>query len=153
MGGLTPSVLPVALRAWIARTAERKKGPYQPPVLPWPESALILDVETTTDATQRLLFGSYRVGNFGDHGEFECLEEGLIYADDLPDTILPGWAVLQEYASTQATGHHQPASPGLAPLLAPRVPREAALEGCRGRGTHCRLQSGLRSHSTRHRVR
>jgi hypothetical protein len=84
MGRVTPSVLPVALRAWIARTAKQKKGPYHPPVLAWPESALILDVETTTDATQRLLFGSYRVGTFGAHGEFECLEEGLIYADDLP---------------------------------------------------------------------
>jgi hypothetical protein len=102
MGSVIPSVLPVALRAWIARTAERKKGPYRPPVLPWPESALILDTETTTDATQRLLFGSYRVGNFGDHGEFECLEEGLIYADDLPEYDPEGWAVLQEYASVQA---------------------------------------------------
>src|SRR3954454_5153386 len=102
MGGLRTSVLPVALRAWIARTADRKKGPYKPPVLPWPESALILDMETTIDATQRLLFGSYRVGNFGDHGEFECLEEGLIYADDLSEYCPAGWAILQEYASTHA---------------------------------------------------
>jgi len=113
MGSVTPSVLPVALRAWIARAAERKKGPYHPPVLPWPESALILDVETTTDATQRLLFGSYRVGNFGIHGEFDCLEEGLIYADDLSEYYPAGWAVLQEYASAEAPATTNLRRPGL----------------------------------------
>jgi hypothetical protein len=64
-----------------------------------------LDVETTTDPSQRLLFGSYRVGTFGLHGEFECFEEGLIYADDLPEYNPAGWAILQEYAST-----HEPAT-------------------------------------------
>jgi hypothetical protein len=53
---------------------------------------LVLDTETTTDATQRLLFGSYR---FIDRGG--CVEEGLFYADDmLPDQL----SVLQDYVRT-----------------------------------------------------
>jgi hypothetical protein len=39
----------------------------------------VFDTETRVDATQRLTFGSYR---FIDEGQ--CLEEGLFYADDLP---------------------------------------------------------------------
>jgi len=39
---------------------------------------LVFDTETRTDATQRLLFGSYRFIVQG-----ECLEEGLFYADDM----------------------------------------------------------------------
>jgi hypothetical protein len=110
MGQLTPSVLPVALRAWIAREQQQKKPPK---VLGWPEAALILDMETTIDASQRLIFGSYRVGNFGAHGEFECLEEGLIHADDLCERDPAGWAILQAYAKTHSPATGNPRRPTL----------------------------------------
>ena len=105
MGRVTHSVLPVALRAWIVRESERSKTPYRPRVLGWPEQALVLDMETTTDPSQRLLFGSWRLGNFGAHGEFECLEEGLIYADDLPNRDPKGWKRLKRYGR-----EHRPAT-------------------------------------------
>jgi hypothetical protein len=50
---------------------------------------LVFDTETTTDATQRLLFGSYR---FIDRAN--CLEEGLFYPEDLRPQEL---ALLSEY--------------------------------------------------------
>jgi hypothetical protein len=39
---------------------------------------LVFDTETRTDASQRLLFGSYRFIESG-----RCLEEGIFHADDL----------------------------------------------------------------------
>lgn len=57
-----------------------------------PETMLVIDTETTTDATQRLLFGSYR---FIDQGR--CAEEGLFYPDDLaPDQL----SILRDYVRT-----------------------------------------------------
>jgi lambda repressor-like predicted transcriptional regulator len=53
---------------------------------------LVLDTETTTDATQRLLFGSYR---FIDRSR--CVEEGLFYPDDLSSDQL---SILQDYVRT-----------------------------------------------------
>ena len=104
MGSVTRSVLRVALRAWIARQQRQRGNPaYTPPHLPWPEMALIFDAETTTDPTQRLLFGSWRLGRFGAHGSFECLEEGLFYDDDLPTRDPAAFAILQQYARD-----HQP---------------------------------------------
>ncbi len=105
MGRVTPSVLPVALRAWITRVAQDPKGVYRPPVLGWPEHVLVLDTETTTDPSQRFLFGSWRYGLFGPHGEFECLEEGLVHADDLETADPKGWPLLQQYVRT-----HRPAT-------------------------------------------
>lgn len=108
MGSLTQSVLRVALRAWIARADRPVKGEYRPQVLPWPKHVLVFDTETTADGVQRLLFGSWRLGLFGEHGEFECLEEGLIYADDLATRDPTGWKQLQEYVRT-----HLPATRNL----------------------------------------
>jgi hypothetical protein len=53
---------------------------------------LVFDTETRTDATQRLTFGSYRYFEAG-----RCLEEGLFYADDLPDADR---RVLEQYVAT-----------------------------------------------------
>jgi len=52
---------------------------------------LVLDTETTTDAAQQLLFGSYRV-----YDGTKLLQEGLIHADDLDTTSL---AKVQQYAA------------------------------------------------------
>ena len=56
-----------------------------------PEAMLVFDTETRTDVTQSLTFGSYRFIVAGD-----CLEEGLFYADDLPQTDLQ---ILEAYAA------------------------------------------------------
>src|SRR2546426_10439171 len=43
-----------------------------------PKAMFVFDTETTTDATQRLTFGSYRFLVEG-----KCLEEGIFFGDDL----------------------------------------------------------------------
>jgi len=45
---------------------------------PLPEEMIVFDTETRTDATQRLLFGSYRALVRG-----QCIQEGLFYSEDL----------------------------------------------------------------------
>lgn len=83
-----PSRLTLAVRAYPRPLG---KTPHRPARQAWtpPECLLILDTETRTDAAQALTFGSYR---FVDQGA--CVEEGLIYADDLPPEEL---AILREY--------------------------------------------------------
>jgi hypothetical protein len=53
---------------------------------------LVFDCETTTDPSQQLLFGSWRVYFKG-----RCIDEGLFYADDLPARDR---ATLEEYVRT-----------------------------------------------------
>ncbi len=66
---------------------------------PWPAVVLILDFETTTDPTQRMTFGSYRIGKF--HGlRLRVVEEGLVHADDLLETDPQGLALLTAYSTS-----------------------------------------------------
>ena len=59
-----------------------KVGPHRPVPPKWPKEILVIDTETTTDTRQTLNFGVYRtcklVGS-----RYECVGEGLFYADDL----------------------------------------------------------------------
>ena len=79
-----PDPLPIAVRVYPEPkgTAEgedtRKRARLQ---MPWkrPDAMLVFDTETRTDAAQRLMFGSYRFFVTG-----RCLEEGLFYANDMP---------------------------------------------------------------------
>jgi hypothetical protein len=69
--------LPIAVRAYpISQNTEaklsRKKGST------CPDAMFVFDTETRTDATQRLMFGSYRFLRSG-----KCLEEGIFHADDI----------------------------------------------------------------------
>jgi hypothetical protein len=48
----------------------------------WPETALVIDCETTTDERQALTFGAYRYCRL-ENGVYTCVEEGLFFADDL----------------------------------------------------------------------
>jgi hypothetical protein len=57
-----------------------------------PDAMLVCDTETRIDATQNLTFGSYRFIVTG-----QCLEEGLFYADDLPEKDRQ---VLENYVTT-----------------------------------------------------
>src|SRR5579872_1055185 len=59
-----------------------------------PDAMLVFDTETRTDATQRLMFGSYRLIVAG-----RCREEGLSCADDLSARELE---ILKHYAATHS---------------------------------------------------
>ena len=73
---MTPTPIPIALRAYTVRNAPATRPgdgsgpPARTGALPrshgrseplWQKRVLIFDTETTTDASQRLTFGSYRV--------------------------------------------------------------------------------------------
>lgn len=105
--------LPIALRAYIERVPPRERTPYTPKALGWPEYALVFDTETTTDPTQRLLIGSYRVGRLSETGAFEPLEEGLFYADDLPTTDPAAFATIQQYVQGHVADTVNPRRRGL----------------------------------------
>jgi len=62
---------------------------------------LIFDTETTADAVQRLLFGCYRHCRWTLAGTLEPIQEGLFYADDLPEFDPVGYQTLRRYAETQ----------------------------------------------------
>ncbi len=62
--------------------------------------ALVFDCETTTDPSQRLLFGNWRV-----YGNGRCIDEGLIYADDLPTQDR---STLEAYARTHVGATEAP---------------------------------------------
>lgn len=64
-----------------------------------PQRTVVIDTETATDASQRLHFGVwryYRDRPDGTRGRF-CVEEGIFYADELPERYPEGFAVLQAY--------------------------------------------------------
>lgn len=86
-------LLPVAVRVYPqpenlkqqnAKQAGRSRKPWRRP-----DAMLVFDTETRTDAPQRLTFGSYRFIVNG-----QCREEGLFYADDLPQADL---IILKKY--------------------------------------------------------
>jgi hypothetical protein len=64
-----------------------------------PKATLVFDTETTTDATQRLKFGSYRFVVDG-----KCLEEGILVGDDLPARDRK---TLEHYVATHSADVHK----------------------------------------------
>lgn len=91
--------LPIAVRAYTEwRSREQRSTRSWVPT----ESALVLDTETTTDASQNLMFGCYRYARTAWHDKLvaSCVEEGLIYADDLRRRDPRGFAILCDYAAT-----------------------------------------------------
>ena len=92
--------LPIVLRAF----TERIKQPEQEIKFrkrhdpKWPRAVLVFDTETTTDPTQRLLFGSYRFCRWERDSTLKCVEEGIFYANELPERDPGGFACLQKYA-------------------------------------------------------
>src|SRR5262249_9117515 len=59
---------------------------------------LICGAETTTDAAQALNFGVYRVYRWADDHRLLLEQEGLFYADDLPERDPTGYATLRAFA-------------------------------------------------------
>jgi len=101
------SLLPVAVRAYTVRRDRNdqydssRRGQWK-----LPKSALVFDTETTTDRSQRLNFGSWRYYRltWAEAGapDMACVEEGLFYADDLPDRDPRGYDALLDYANRHA---------------------------------------------------
>lgn len=92
--------LPMVLRAFTERmkqperaTKVRKRNDPK-----WPRTVLVFDTETTIDPTQRLLFGSYRYCRWIKDCTLKCMEEGIFYANELPELDPDGFACLQKYA-------------------------------------------------------
>jgi hypothetical protein len=95
------SFLPVAVRAWTTpaahtRRRQRKARPTSSPPI---HHILSADMETTIDSAKALLFGAFRYCRV-DATSVTTVAEGLIYADDLPDTDPDGYAWLQAYAAS-----------------------------------------------------
>src|SRR3954451_14045748 len=93
------NTLTVARRAWTERQetpskegtkkGHRRKRRQEPP---WPDTVLIFDTETTIDELQNLTFGTYRYARWTADKQLACVEEGLLYADDLSETDPAGYA-------------------------------------------------------------
>jgi hypothetical protein len=106
---MTPTMLPIALRVhavWrplperkttTARTTNRARLPAAP--WTWPP-IFVFDCETTTDPAQRLLFGAFARYRWTEALTLDCVQEGLIYADELGLRDPAGFACLREYAET-----------------------------------------------------
>ena len=109
---MTEEQLPVAHRVWTEigdqppsrnRSVRRNKAKGKPRKSRLPNELLVFDTETTTDKCQSLTFGCYRIYRI-DADQLRCIEEGLLYADDLPDTDPAGYRVLCRYVKKhQAT--------------------------------------------------
>jgi hypothetical protein len=93
--------LPVAVRAYGIPPAdllgEDKSSGGRAKRAPEPTHVLVLDTETTTDPTQALKFGCWRLFDVLPGGELACVQEGLFHADDLEETDPAGLEVLRTY--------------------------------------------------------
>lgn len=101
-----PTRLQVAVRAYTFQDTDAGQDhwPLAEAVLR-PPHLLVLDAETTTDPSQRLLFLSYRIFEVtwvSGVPETHCLEEGLAHPDDLSTDDPGGFEVLGEYVRTHA---------------------------------------------------
>jgi hypothetical protein len=90
--------LQIGVRAFTTQHEERREAQPVPEHHRHPRFLLVLDTEARTDETQRLSFASYRLAriNWRTHTA-HCIEEGLIYPDDLPETDPQGFEVLRDY--------------------------------------------------------
>jgi hypothetical protein len=90
------SVRPFTIRQDGPKKRRRGRRRVEAP-LGWSDKVLILDTETTTDATQAMLFGSFRRCKWR-NGVLKCVQEGLFHADELPTEDAEGFRVLARYA-------------------------------------------------------
>ncbi len=93
--------LPVAVRAYALPPAdllgEPKTTSSRSRRVREPTHVLVLDTETTTDPTQALQFGCWRLYDVLDDGRLACVHEGIFHADDLEETDPSGYEVLRRY--------------------------------------------------------
>ncbi len=105
--------LPIAVRVYTEWHSVKKRvsRPWVPP-----QHTLVIDTESTTDASQRFTFGSYRYLRMTWESGVpvaSCVEEGLIYSDDLPAQDSSEFAILHDYVVT----HSADIVPGVNPRL------------------------------------
>lgn len=86
--------LPIAVRAYPTAENSGAKSSHKRKRWALPDAMLVLDTETRTDATQRLMFGSYRFLQSG-----KCVEEGIFHADDISESERE---TLRKYVSTNS---------------------------------------------------
>ena len=114
-----PDPLPIAVRAYAVPKAQGKPVPCKPAKgkpaqkrrrredpARRPYSILVIDCETTVDPAQKLLVACYRYIRlrWNEIGpELVCVDEGLVYGDDLPTSDPDGLALLKRY-----TEEHEP---------------------------------------------
>lgn len=92
-----PKAVTVALRAYTTPVKKRKRR-KKTGRTGWSKRVLIFDTETTTDPTQRLTFGSYRVCRWDGQRRLKLVERGLFHADELPDLDPAGFQTLERFA-------------------------------------------------------
>ena len=98
---MTSPYLPIAVRGYPVRSNSEPGKPSRRRQVQarWPKRVLIFDTETTTDRSQRLLFGAYQFCEWSeDERTLICREEGLFHADELQEFDPEGFAQLSEYA-------------------------------------------------------
>jgi hypothetical protein len=121
MTATLPDVLPIAVRAHTVTRKKPKKEtqPRHPSdkrrrvTAVQPRYELVFDTETTTDTTQALKFGCWRYYRIN-RTKRTCVQEGLFYADDLPDRDPRGFAELSKYATTRHAATSTPTKQPLA---------------------------------------
>jgi hypothetical protein len=101
---------PIAVRTYAERLDHQRRAVAHRSSVRWPKAVLTFDTETTTDSTQRLLFGSYRYSRWSRTGLW-CVEEGLFHADDLPTRGPEAFDVLQPFGKEREQERAGPASP------------------------------------------
>lgn len=91
------SPVEAAIRGYSDHVSPRKRKLRTPD--PMPKTVVVFDTETTTDPSQRLIFGTYRyLLREGDR--YLLLEEGIFHADDLRERDLEGFQLLEKQAET-----------------------------------------------------
>ena len=98
---MNESYLQVAFRAYttrqrIAKIARSESESRQ--TEKWPRDVLIIDTETTTDRTQRLIFGSFRHCEWTINNILNPLSDCLFYDYDLANRDPNALRELNEYA-------------------------------------------------------
>ena len=100
---MTTDTLAIAHRVWteieagkqpsrrVRRTTKKTKTTE-------PKYVLVFDTETTIDHRQTLTFGCWRYYRIDPDG-YHCVDEGVFYADDLPETDPIGFAVLCQFVA------------------------------------------------------
>jgi hypothetical protein len=136
-----PDLLPLAVRAYalpttspITRERRKQRVPRRPGAgktepARRPGSILLIDVETTVDSSQALVFGCYRYCRlaWGRRGPtLTCVAEGLVVADDLALRDPDGCAVIDRYRRT-----HRPSVGPAVPDRARRLRLSTRAEFCK----------------------
>jgi hypothetical protein len=99
---MSADYLSIAVRAFtepVTEATDVRRKSATPAKQQRSKHVLVFDTETTTDASQRLTFGSYRC--YRARNGLELRAEGLFYADDLGSFDPDGLAVLRAYAAAR----------------------------------------------------